>query len=480
MSTIGLDLGTSRVKAVRFDDAWQPADSEDEATVVQRIRGGGSEQDMVSVWKAAARVVHAVAARSPDRVNLLALTAQGDGCWLVDVDGNPVRPAMLWNDNRAAAILKRWDLDGRLETAFRINGCYGAPGLAHAQLTWLRQHEPESIRVANRLLSCGSWVYQQLTGRQVLEVSDAANPFLDARSRDYSNRLAAVLGIEDFVGLLPDIVSGKDRVAELLPDVADHLGLRPGIPVALAPYDVVATAVGVGSLQPGDAFAILGTTLCVGTVTHDPHLDRTPNGMTLPGPTPDSWLLAYATLNGTEILDWAAETLGLDSVSGLMDLARTAGPDRPLVLPYLSPAGERSPFLDGSVRGSISGLSTRHTRADIARATVDGLTLVLLDCLKSSGAPQRLALAGGGARSSLWCQAISDATGVPVFSPDTDEVGARGAVLTAAVDAGQLSSLVEAVAAAVSTGEQHEPDHTETARFAEVYGEFLRTRQALL
>jgi erythritol kinase len=470
MSTIGLDLGTSRVKAVRFDDHWQAVDSEAETTELLRTADGWCEQDMDDVWAAAIRVVRAIAERTPDTVELVALTAQGDGCWLVDTHGEPVRPAILWNDNRGGLTIDQWETDGTLERTFRINGCYGASGLAHAQLRWLTTYEPSTLTRAARLLSAGSWIYQQLTGRQVLDVSDAANPFLDARTRTYDEGLLDQFDLIDSRRLLPDLVAGPDRVAPLLSPAAAVLGLPAGTPIGLAPYDVPATAIGTGTTEVGSAFAVLGTTLCVGVVTDDPRLDRSPNGMTLPGVTPDRWLLAYATMTGTEVLDWTANVLGLPDVPAVLHLAGTAAPDSgaPLMLPYLSPAGERSPFRNSGIRGSLHGISLAHSRADIARAALDGLTLAVKDCLHAAGQTGTLALAGGGARSPLWCQSISDATNLPVTAPDTPEIGARGAVLTAAADLG-AGSLPDLLGRAVRPGTTYHPRPPETQRLAAAY-----------
>ena len=472
MSTIGLDLGTSQVKAVRFDNHWQAVDTEAETTALQQTSDGWSEQDMLQVWAAATRTISKIAARSPDGIDLLALTAQGDGCWLVDAHGDPVRPAILWNDNRAAPIIDRWESDGTLDRAFRVTGCYGASGLPHAQMRWLRRYEPEALDRAARLLSAGSWIYQQLTGRQVLEVSDAANPFLDARLRTYDDQLLEEFGLGEHRRLLPELVSGGDRIAPLLTGAAGAVGLPAGTPVGLAPYDVPATAIGTGTVQVGQAFAVLGTTLCVGVVADTPMLTRPPNGMTLPGTAPDRWLIAYATMTGTEVLDWTTTLLGLPDVAALIALAGTADPgvDAPTMLPYLSPAGERSPFRDSTIRGSLHGISLRHSRADIARAALDSLTLAITDCLHATGQrPTSLALAGGGAQSPLWCQAISDATCLPVNAPDTPQVGARGAILSAAADLGTCGTLPQLVENALRPARTHLPHPQESERFAASY-----------
>lgn len=480
MSVIGLDVGTSRVKAVRFDAAWRAVDSEGETTVVRRIGGGGREQDMSEVWTAAARVLSALSDRCPDEIELVTVTAQGDGCWLVDAEGRPVGPALLWNDNRAASVIEVWQQDGTLEDAFRSSGCFGAPGLAHAQLRWLQEHQPDRLGRSAWVLSCGSWIFANLTGRRVIEESEAANPFCNAATGSYDPRLLDLFDLTPLARLLPPIVSGSDRVAPLRDDVAHALGLPLGTPVALAPYDVVSTAIGSGAVEVGAAFAVLGTTLCVGVVSDDPLLGRPANGMTLPIGVPDRWLIAYATMTGTEIVDWAAQLLGVHGVEDVALLAQeSARPDVPLLLPYLSAAGERSPFLDATVRGSLLQIDLMHTPADVARSIFDGLTLAVLDCLTAAGRPASLALSGGGARSRLWCQTICDAAGVPVVLPDTPEVGARGAVLVGATAVGMFAGLDEAIAAAVRPGEVLHPNSERTTWYAERYRQFLRAQGRL-
>ena len=481
MSAIGLDLGTSRVKAVRFDATWHAVDQEAEATLVERPRPGWSEQRMPEVWAAAARVLQAVAQRSPDAIELIAITGQGDGCWLIDAPGEPIGPALLWNDGRATEVLAQWERDGTLATAFRINGCYGSSGLANAQLRWLAEHEPGALRRATHLLSCSSWIYLQLTGRRVLDTSEAANPFLDAETGRYDPTLLGLYGLADYGGLLPEIVTGADRIAPLRADTAASLGLVAGTPVALTPYDVVTSTIGTGITRPGQGVAILGTTVCPAVVRDTPSLDRAPNGITLPAGAPRRWLVAFPTMVGTEVLDWATSLLGLRHIDDLMALASTAetlASDRPLLLPYLSPAGERSPFLHPGIRGSLHGLTTAHTRADIARSTVDGLSLAVRDCVAVAGGATTIALAGGGARSELWASTIADATGSTVACPDTAEVGARGAVLVGATDLGQFTDIDQAVAV-VSPGHTHAPDLSLAAVYDELFARYRDTRTRL-
>lgn len=481
MPTIGVDVGTSMVKAVRFGAGRQAEHTASVPTVVRTPSPGWSEQDLGEVWAAVQEVVRDVAPADGD-VDAVCITAQGDGCWLVDAAGRPTRPAVLWNDARAGGVVDDWERRGLLDDAFRVNGSYGNAGVAHAQLAWLASAQDPGLTEARTLLSCGSWVYLKLTGRRALHESDACNPFLDAHTGEPAQDLCDRLGVGWAVDLLPELVNGASPPVPLLPDVATLLGLRAGTPVVLGPYDVPATALGVGAVAPGEGFAVLGTTLCVGIMAEAPGLDRTPSGMSLRTGYPEQWLLAYATLAGTEVLEWARGLLGLVGVADLVQLATGPGAARPgleppLVLPYLSPAGERAPFRDPLAAGAVLGLRLGHGPADLARGVLEGLSLAVRDCLLAAGrTPASLAVCGGGARSARWCAMLADATGLPVVVAEQDQVGALGAVLAGELAMGGLAGLGQVVAEAGRAGRRHEPDPARAARFDDLYERFVAAR----
>lgn len=480
MPFIGVDAGTSVVKAVLFGDDHAPLARASTVVPVQHPQPGWSEQDMSQVRAAVDRVVAQVAP-SDGVVDAVAVTSQGDGCWLVDAHGSPRGPALLWNDARAAPVVAGWEQAGLMLEAFGVNGSYGNAGLAHAQLTWLRAHAPDRLADARHLLSCGSWLFLGLTGRAVLDVSDACNPFLDAMTDTYSEKLLADLGLGWARDLLPPLVSGADRVAALTAEAAARTHLRPGTPVVLAPYDVVATAVGVGALLPGTGFAVLGTTLCVGVPVPGNGLPRDPAGMALATGQPGRRLLAYATLAGTGVLDWWARMLGLASAADLALLAGTAPPrhDAPMLLPYLSPAGERAPFRDPGARGALLGLSLEHEPADVARAVVEGLSLAVRDCLRATGViPDVLSVCGGGSRSDGWCQLLADAIGTTVARTSQEQVGALGAVLVAEAALGPQTDLDALVAGTVHHGATFTPDPVSAARLDAAFTRFVAARAA--
>ena len=189
MASICLDVGTSLIKAVAFDEDGNELSVVRQPTEVLRPQPGFAEQDMGAVWDAVSGAVEELTGSLEEKVELLAFTGQGDGCWLVDADGRPTGPAVLWNDARNAALVQKWERDGTLARAFEINGSLAFPGLPCAVLPWLREHEPERVENAHRSMFCDGWIFLRLTGEFGIDESDASVPLLDIRSGEYSDEL---------------------------------------------------------------------------------------------------------------------------------------------------------------------------------------------------------------------------------------------------------------------------------------------------
>lgn len=484
MSLICIDAGTTVIKAVRYDDSGREAGVARASTRILRPRAGWAEQDMAEVWTAAHDVVRELLADGP-APTALSVTAQGDGAWLVDSDGAPTGPAMLWNDGRAHDVVAAWEKSGVIEEGFAIHGSRISTGMPNALLAWLRSHDPQRLRDSASVLTCGGWIFGKLTGQWVMDTSDASAPFLDVRTRDWSSRLLELYGIADLSRLLPELRGDEHRVSGLRAEVAQSLGLPADLPVVMAPYDICSTALGAGAVATGDACVILGTTLATEVVIDEvpsPDAETEPSGITVTLGAPDRWLRAFPTMAGGDVLEWVSRLLGTADVPELFSLAEQAQPKAAGVrfLPYLSPAGERAPFFAPSARGSLTGLSMDAGREDVARAVVEGLTMTVRDCLAASGQPpSRLSLCGGGAASDLWAGLIADVTGVPVVRGHDTQVGARGAQLVSLVATGAEPDLETAAAAYVSTSEPIEPDPVRTAGLEERYKQFLALRETL-
>jgi xylulokinase len=486
MATICVDVGTSVIKTVAFDDRGTEIAIARRETEVLRPAPGFSEQDMPSVWKAAVSTIRTVVKQIREPVNLISLTAQGDGCWLVDGEGRPTGPAILWNDARGAAIIDRWREAGVLNEAFRRNGSQTFAGLPNAIFTWLRHYDPDRLERSHKSLCCNGWIFYNLTGRMAVDESDASVPFFDVRERRYSSELLKLYGLEWAERLLPEVLSNDRRVGELLSTAAVELGLPAGLPVVMSPYDVASTAIGVGAVSDGQACSILGTTLCTEVVMNQVNLEREPSGLTIPFGPPGLYLRAFPTLAGAEVIHWTVRQLGLSGVSELSQLATKAEPgaDGLCFLPYFSPAGERVPFLNTGARGSLFGLSFEHGREHIARAVLEGLSLVIRDCLEASQegpAPLSVCgLCGGGANSEVWCQLIADVIGARTSRPVDQEVGAKGAFIAGLVAVGKEADFSSAANDFVRIRDVFEPDQDRHARYDELFEQFLAIRESIL
>ncbi|UGY94431.1 FGGY-family carbohydrate kinase [Streptomyces gobiensis] len=479
MSVLTIDVGTSMIKSVVFDDQGNEIAVSRLGTAVDRPHPGWAEQDMDTVWNAVVFTVRNVLSELRDPVWLVSFTAQGDGCWLVDERGRPTGPALLWSDGRAGTILERWASDGVLEDAFRRNGSLTCSGMPNAILSWLAAHDPGRLERSASALTAAGWLFLRLTGEVAVDASDASAPFLDHSTGDYDPKILELFGLEWARRLLPRVLGEQERIAEITQEAASQLGLPAGLPVVMAPYDIASTARGVGVVNPGQACSILGTTLCTEIVRKTVDTAGEPCGINIAYRGRERVLRAFPTLAGTEVLSWAAATLGLDGPPELAELAFTAEPGARgmAFLPYLSPAGERAPFLDPRARGTFWGLTLEHGRADVARAVFEGLSLTVRDSLAASRSEvNELRLCGGGANSDAWCQLIADTTGVPTARSTDTEIGAKGAFVTGLVLTGAESSMHSAAATYVRMGSAWDPDPARGTLYAALYEDFLAWR----
>jgi len=486
MAAVCIDAGTSVIKTVAYDDHGTEITLARRDTKVLRPAPGFSEQDMASVWTAIAATVHTVIEQLHEPVRFISLTAQGDGCWLVDADGRPTGPAILWNDARGTTIVDRWRAAGILAEAFRLNGSQTFAGLPNAVFTWLQEHDPDRLKRSYKSLCCNGWIFYNLTGGLAIDESDASVPFFDVRKRRYSPELLRLYDLEWAERLLPEVLPNDRRVSELTSTAAAELGLPAELPVVMAPYDVASTAIGVGAVTNGQACSILGTTLCTEVVMNDVNLEGEPSGLTLPFGPPGLYLRSFPTLAGSEVIHWVITQFGLNGPAHLDQLAADVmpGANGLCFLPYFSPAGERVPFLNTSARGSLFGLSFEHGPEHIARAVLEGLSLVIRDCLAAAqekpSPVQVCGLCGGGANSDVWCQLIADTIGTPTFRPADQEVGAKGAFIAGLVAIGEKEDFASAAKDCVKVRDTFEPDEERHRWYDELFQQFLAVRESTL
>ncbi|MEV5320470.1 FGGY-family carbohydrate kinase [Streptomyces sp. NPDC052687] len=459
---VGIDVGTSVVKAAAFDEAGSELAVESRP-VRLALRGGFVEQDMEEVYAAVVEVLGALTGRVAGPVALAGLTGQGDGLWLVDAEGRPVRAAASWMDGRAHELLDRWLADGTFETVFRRTGSAMFPGCPGPLLAWFDRTEPVALDAAATALYCKDMVFRRLTGAPAAtDVSDASMPFLDPRTRAYDDRVVELLGLTHRRGLLAPV---SDPAAT----ATAREGLPAGTRIANGPYDLPASALGAGVTAPGDGLLIVGTCLAALVATTDLDLGGEPAGLYISTDRPGHWLRAMPAMVGTAALDWVLSTTGVRhaEVDALLE-ATPPGAHGVRVLPYFAPSGERAPFVEPRLRAELTGVSLESTRGDLVRATCEGIGYAARHCLEAAGLTGSLAVCGGGTRSAAWTRLLADVLGRPLRVVE-GEVGARGAVLAAArrygvrLDAGAWTRPAAVV----------EPDPDRAAYYAKGYEEHL-------
>lgn len=459
---IGIDAGTSVIKSVAFDAAGAPLAEASVPNIYRNVGRHGVEQDMRLTWQGTATTLRQLGERLPDlgrRVAAIAVTGQGDGTWLIDAAGEPVAPAWLWLDARAAplvAALRDRDDDAR---RFALTGTGLAACQQGPQLAWAAAHRPELPDAAATAFHCKDWLFFRLTGVRCTDPSEASLSFGDFRRRQYDDEVLDILGIAALRRLLPEIVDGIGQHRPLSGEAAAATGLRAGTPVVPGYIDIVCSAIGAGLLDGRDdgGCSILGSTgmhMTLATSATAVRLCPERTGYTLALPQDGCYGQTQSNLAGSVNLDWIVDLIGeaarlggaaadrADLFRRLDDLIAAGTPGSLVYHPYIAEAGERGPFLDASARAGFYGLSSRHGLADIVRAVAEGLCLAARDCYAASGArPSEIVLCGGVARSPAFRQLFAAILGSRVRQVGRAETGAAGAAMIAAVALGHHADL---------------------------------------
>ena len=428
MTYLGLDVGTSAVKAVLIGpDGAVLAAAESSPLDVSRLKPGWSEQNPDAWIAACGEAVRRLGmghAAGVAAIEGIGLSGQMHGAALLDASDRPLRPAILWNDGRSGAECEAMDA---AEPGYRaIGGNPIMPGFTAPKLEWVRRHEPDVFAATATVLLPKDYVRLWLTGEYVSDMSDASGTlWLDVAARAWSERLldASRLTLDH----VPRLVEGTEASGRLRRDVAAKLGIEGTPLVAGGGGDNAASACGVGAIMPGTAFASLGTSgvLFVTTDRFRPNLEGGVHAMC--HAVPDTWHQMGVILAAAGSLAWLADLLQTPArhLAALVETEGRRGPGSLLFLPYLS--GERTPHVDAAVRGAFVGLGHESDRTALARAVMTGVAFAFrdsLDALRAGGSDVARATAvGGGARSKAWLEILADATGLMIDVPADGEFG---------------------------------------------------------
>ena len=457
---VGIDVGTTVVKSAAFtlDDPSIPIAVNRCPSATCAPLPGWSEADPTTVEARALQTLAAVTAKvGPERIAAVGISGTACGAWLVNAVGQPIRPAILWNDGRASAIVERWKADGALDRIFEISGNVPYPGYTLPVLAWLAEHEPEHLAQAASLLWAKDWLRFRLTGEMGADESDASYVPFDIRRRAWSDELLDLAGVRSYRPLFPELLDPR-YVAPLSLEAGEITGLRAGTPVAVGATDIIAGVAGAGAVAPGRAVTLFGTSANSTVITEEPVFQPTGVGIMAAAPL-GRYARTMVNTSGSTTLDWAAALLTGGDVGRLGELATEApeGCDGALLVPYLSPAGVVSPFVDAHATGTIAGLRSYHGPAHLARAAFEGLAMAVADGYVSMPVNvDRIIAVGGAARSDLLLQALADVSGTVVDRLKGEEFGARGVALLSAWAAGLIEDLA-GVAASVEVDRSFEP-----------------------
>ncbi|TNF21967.1 MAG: xylulokinase [Rhodobacteraceae bacterium] len=433
---LGIDLGTSAVKVSLVGDDLQPLATTSVALTLSTPHPGQSEQDPEDWRRATIRAVRALGAEADlSGVAGIGLSGQMHGAVLLGADDAVLRPAILWNDGRAAEICAR--LEAEHPELAAIAGVRPMPGFTAPKLAWLAEHEPETWGKVARVCLPKDHIGLWLHGNHVTDGCDAAGTWwFDQSARRWSPALCAATATDP--AWLPEPRDGTDLAGPLRAEAAETLGLPPGVPVAVGGGDIAAGAVSVGAVRAGRGFISLGTSGQLFTATDGfraaPEAGLHSFAHCLPG----QWFQMAAMLNGARPMSWFAEVAGQE-VGALLEEAATASGDIPLFLPYLT--GERTPHGDSRIRGAFYGLADATGRGEMMRAVVEAIAYAFCDGAEAmrltTAIPQPLLAIGGGTRSDLLLQTIADATGLELARGAGAEAGpGLGAARMAAVAIG--------------------------------------------
>ena len=421
---IGIDLGTSGVKAILLDEQGTVLASQTEKLTVSRPHPLWSEQDPEQWWQATDRAMKGLGQQhSLQGVKALGIAGQMHGATLLDKQQRVLRPAILWNDGRCAQECEL--LEAQVKTSRQITGNLMMPGFTAPKLLWVQRHEPEIFRQVDKVLLPKDYLRLRMTGDFASDMSDAAGTmWMDVAKRDWSDEMLAACHLSR--DNMPALYEGCDITGHLLPAVASAWNM-PAVPVVAGGGDNAAGAVGVGMADAGQAMLSLGTSGVYFAVSEG-FLSKPESAVhsfchALPG----RWHLMSVMLSAASCLDWAARMTGLTTVPALISAAESADnqADPIWFLPYLS--GERTPHNNPQAKGVFFGLTHQHGPAELARAVLEGVGYALadgMDVVHACGVtPKSITLIGGGARSPWWRQMLADISGLQLDYRTGGDVG---------------------------------------------------------
>ncbi|MDA1190979.1 MAG: xylulokinase [Candidatus Poribacteria bacterium] len=489
---IGVDIGTSGTKSILINERGDLLASATEEYPLSTPRPKWSEQDPEHWVQATIHTIRQVIDKSgvkADDIKGLGFSGQMHGLVLLDANHRVLRPAILWNDVRTTDQCRYITETLGNETLLNETCNPALEGFTAPKILWVRDHEPQVYERARHVLLPKDYVRFRLTGDVAMEVSDAAGTLLfNVRERRWSKKVLD--GLQIPTEWMPPAYESVDICGRVTAEIADKTGLKAGTPIVGGGADNACGAVGTGIVSAGKVSASLGTSGVVQAHLDEPSADPAMRAHTFCHAVPNKWYTMGVMLSAAGAFRWFRDALcqpekwqedniGANAYDLLTQQAAEApvGSEGLIFLPYLT--GERTPHADANAKGVYFGLTLRHGKNEITRATMEGITYGMRDSLeiiRSLGVNvSEIVATGGGAKSNFWRQMQADIYNAPVVTITQAEGPAFGAAILAGVGTGVFESCEAAAEALITPDSRVEPD----AKRAAIYDRYYRVYRDL-
>lgn len=484
---LGIDISTTGAKALLVDTRGNVAASATTPLSLSTPYPLWSEQKPDDWWDGIVNSIHQVLNQtgvSRDQVIAIGLTGQMHGLVLLDAKNHVLRPAILWNDQRTGAQCEEITRKVGFERLLQITGNKALTGFTAPKIVWVRENEPEIYARTAHVLLPKDYVRFCLSGDYAVDKADGAGMMLfDLKQRDFSDEVLEILGIPR--AWMPKTYEGPEITGVVSAEAAKITGLKAGTPIVGGGGDQAAQAVGVGAVEEGIVALTLGTSGVVFATTPKPFIEPQGRLHAFCHSVPGAWHFMGVMLSAAGSLQWYRDTLAPgEAFDNLLAPAGEISPGAEglFFTPYLT--GERTPYPDPLARASFAGLTVRHTKAHLTRAVLEGVAFGLRDSMElirsaGLGEIRQVRVSGGGAKSALWRQILTDVMNAELVTVNTTEGAAFGAALLAGVGAGVWPSIQEACRDVIHTVDATRPQAEAISQYEQAYRLFQGLYPAL-
>ena len=447
---LSLDVGTSEIKVVLFNKNFKLIKKVSDKNNVLYSSNGRSEVKMNEVWSKCKNLILKIHNNEPkifDNIICIGITANMVGLWPIDLQGKPVRNAILWNDNRTQQFIEKLKKNEKkiFEKIFSESGSIMQFGCTIPLIKWYEKNENINFHKTRWFLNCKDWIRYNLTGEIANDFTETVVGPGSARNINRSKKIFKLFKISnESIKKMPKIKLSDSLGGYITNKISKKIKIKYKTPVSIGAGDVPASVIGLGATKEKNAATIFGTTIHNCYISSNPLFKPKNIGLLFYSPN-NMWLKTMINVAGTINLEWAIKNFFdfnlykinkdkyLDKLEKIIS-NYPIGSKGLIYLPYINFGGVIAPFFNENAKGVLFGLNHNHDKYDILRAVYEGVAFSITDCYLSLNKKiDKLLLAGGGSKSSLWAQIISNCMGIKVLVPKGQEFGAKGAAIISAV-----------------------------------------------